>query len=201
MRSATKQLLRRLLQGKRIFWRLPGNPGNAIALTFDDGPHPEVTPQVLAILDQRAVKATFFLLGENVLLYPEIVEDILQHGHAVGNHGMRHDGLGFVAQVKECQPILRKCGITSRLVRPQYRLANLWDPLRLLCGGHRIAMWSYDPKDSMRNVGKLVNNPAEYSGIGSGDIVLMHDENPICVEELPRLLDVIAAKGLACVSL
>ena len=55
-------------------------------LTFDDGPHPTITPWVLDVLDQFSAKATFFCLGKNVALYPEIYEDILRRGHKVGNH-------------------------------------------------------------------------------------------------------------------
>jgi len=59
-------------------------------LTFDDGPHPTITPWVLDVLDQFSAKATFFCLGKNVALYPEIYEDILRRGHKVGNHTHDH---------------------------------------------------------------------------------------------------------------
>ena len=64
--------------------------GEAVYLTFDDGPIPEVTPKVLAILDKYGVKATFFMVGENIDKYPEVFEQVVQAGHAIGNHTYNH---------------------------------------------------------------------------------------------------------------
>lgn len=72
-----------------IIWDLP-NAENKIYLTFDDGPHPEITPWILEHLKRYDAKATFFCLGKNAEKYPEIVKQILQDGHTIGNHGYAH---------------------------------------------------------------------------------------------------------------
>ena len=64
--------------------------GKAVYLTFDDGPIPEVTPKVLEILDKYGVKATFFMVGENIDKHPEVFEMVVQSGHAIGNHTYNH---------------------------------------------------------------------------------------------------------------
>ena len=69
----------------QFIWSLP-NDRNEVYLTFDDGPRPEVTPWVLDQLDKYGAKATFFCLGKNVELFPELYNEILRRGHAVGNH-------------------------------------------------------------------------------------------------------------------
>ena len=78
---------------KRLFpayvWHLPA-PNKEVYLTFDDGPHPQVTPIILDLLQQYGAKATFFCVGSNVVLYPQVYERILQEGHAVGNHTHTH---------------------------------------------------------------------------------------------------------------
>ena len=71
-------------------YRCHGNSSMKISLTFDDGPHPHYTPEILDILKEYNVKATFFLIGENVALYPELVERILAEGHEIGNHTFTH---------------------------------------------------------------------------------------------------------------
>lgn len=70
-------------------WNIP-NTDNTVYLTFDDGPTPEITEKVLAILDQHNIKATFFCIGDNVRKYPEIVQKVISKDHSVGNHTYSH---------------------------------------------------------------------------------------------------------------
>ncbi len=92
-------------------------------ITFDDGPIPEVTPWVLDVLDKFNVKATFFMVGENVQRYPHLLQEVISRGHSVGNHTMRHtQGLkcsrdAYIESVKEAAKL-----IPSRLFRPPHGL-------------------------------------------------------------------------------
>ncbi|MCI5681092.1 MAG: polysaccharide deacetylase family protein, partial [Bacteroidales bacterium] len=72
-----------------VHWRMDSRR-KAVYLTFDDGPIPEVTPQVLAILDRYSVKATFFMVGENAVKHPEVFEQVRAGGHSIGNHTYNH---------------------------------------------------------------------------------------------------------------
>ena len=176
---------------------------NEIALTFDDGPDPEVTPQVLDILDQHQVRATFFCIGEKAAAHPEICRDIVRRGHRIENHGQPHhnhvalSGIGgWNLEVGEAQQTLEQ--ISGR--RPQYfrALAGLRNPFLdpvLQNLGLRLASWTrraYDTRcaDADIVLARLTR------GLAAGDILLLHDGHsarnangtPVVIEVLPRLL-------------
>jgi len=156
-----------------------------IALTFDDGPNPDVTPHVLDLLDHYSIHATFFLIGRFVRVCENLVREIAVRGHSVGNHTDSHPGLTLIsqAQVSEelsrCQhSIATVTGTAPMWMRPPF---GLYGPqLRGLVWGvglRRVAMWSiicgdwrHQPTDaliqSLGNVGKSA---------GGGDIVVLHD--------------------------
>src|SRR5689334_8490342 len=87
--SGAKSIFQRLLETvffrKLIFWRI-SSQRNQVALTFDDGPHPDITPRILNILKESGVRATFFVIGQEARKYPEIVRRIVEDGHVVGCH-------------------------------------------------------------------------------------------------------------------
>ena len=87
MRIRAPKFIRKLFPG--FIWNFPDEK-EGIFLTFDDGPRPEVTPWVLDMLDKYNAKATFFCIGKNVELFPELFEEIKRRGHAVGNHSYSH---------------------------------------------------------------------------------------------------------------
>ena len=174
-----------------------------VALTFDDGPDPEVTPKVLEILDRYGVHATFFCIGERALAHPEICREIAARGHDIENHGQRHRNhlafsgfSGWMREVGEAQRTLE--GITG--IRPQYyrALAGLRNPfldpvLKRL--GIRLASWTrrgYDTRcgDCCMVLSRLTRD------LQAGDILLLHDGNsarsqnghPVVLELLPELL-------------
>lgn len=182
-----------------------------VALTFDDGPDPQVTPAVLAILAQYNTCATFFCIGEKAAAHPDICRDIVALGHRIENHGQRHRNhtslfgiRGWRREVGEAQSTLEK--ITGR--RPQFfrALAGLRNPFLdpvLQRLGVSLASWSrrgYDTRcgDADTVFSRLTDK------LDAGDILLMHDGNsaiapngnPVIYEVLPRLLTELAARNL-----
>ena len=180
------------------------NDNMEIALTFDDGPHPYYTPKILDILDKYDIKATFFMIGENVEYYPSAAEEVRARGHEIGNHTYHHKKLksltdkDILKEVTSCEDALFALGeYRSNLLRPpegsmSESLTGLLDEL-----GYRIILWDLDTKDWAHTP------PAEISrhildDIQSGDIILMHDfigHNSPTPEALEMFIPVLLERG------
>ena len=198
--QGVKSLCERSLLRNVICWR-GSRREHAVGLTFDDGPTAEFTPQVLAILEQLNVRGTFFVEGHRAERLPALVRRMAEAGHEIGNHGYRHDGEALVSQARKCDRALKACGIRTRLFRPPMGRIGSGDLLRLTLLGYRTVLWSVDSHDSMRVEGKWAGALPDYAAVGPGDIVLMHDDNRLCLEELPGLVRSLAARGLTSVTL
>ena len=175
-----------------------------IYLTFDDGPVPEVTPFVLRSLKEYGARATFFCVGDNVRKYPDIVAQVKQGGHRLGNHTFNHlNGLQtsddrYVRNVARCQEaLLQAGGEKSLLFRPPYGRIRQRQARRLLTA-YEIIMWDvlsadYDKKLSPE---KCLQKSIRYTRPGS--IVVFHD-NPKAFPNLqwvlPRYLEHFASLG------
>jgi peptidoglycan/xylan/chitin deacetylase (PgdA/CDA1 family) len=179
-----------------------------VALTFDDGPDPEITPRILELLEQHGAKASFFCVGEKAVAQPQIVRDIARLGHSVENHSYRHSyafacfGLGRLArEVGLAQDALAR--VTGR--RPAFfrAPAGFRSPLLdfvLARRGLRYVSWTrrgYDSVDAApaRVLARLAGQ------LAPGDVLLLHDSSPFIVQILPTLLDVLKRRGLRSVSL
>jgi peptidoglycan/xylan/chitin deacetylase (PgdA/CDA1 family) len=158
----------------KVIWRK--NPSEkVIYLTFDDGPVPEVTPQVLDILDIYGWKATFFCVGENVQKYPELYADILKRGHNVGNHSFNHikgyeySTIEYVDNVKKAAQF-----IDSKLFRPPYGRIK-WNQIKALRKNYEIVMWDVITHDYNKNlcVDDVFKNVK--CNLRKGSIVVFHD--------------------------
>ena len=182
----------------RRTWRMD-RAKNAVYLTFDDGPIPDITPWVLDQLKDAGVKATFFCVGDNVQKHPEIYQRLLLEGHAVGNHTMKHEKgtkvslQRYLNSVEDTSRIME-----SKLFRPPYGRMT-WKQSRALRREYKIVMWSwltydFDPKVS---VSKIIQKARKE--IRSGDIVVFHD-NVKSFERLkvilPEVLNDLRNKGL-----
>jgi peptidoglycan/xylan/chitin deacetylase (PgdA/CDA1 family) len=179
-----------------IVWKGPKNHTNAY-LTFDDGPHPDHTVQVLRLLRQHQIKAAFFLQGKNVLLYPGVVEQIKKEGHIIGNHGFSHASLfmkkasKILSEIENTDKAIEKItGQRPILFRPPY---GHFDPRfrRLLqTGNHRLVIWSllaYDFRET--DPGKIVQTVQ--TRLHPGAIVVLHDAHrntPVMLRALPNIL-------------
>lgn len=187
-----------------------------IALTLDDGPDPEVTPQVLAILERHAAHATFFCIGDKAARHPELMRDIVRRGHRVENHSQHHYhyfaflGLsGLTREIQAAQDTVT--AITGRAPAffraPAGIRSPLLDPV-LARLGLRLAAWT------RRGFDTRVSDPALVMrrllrDMKPGAILLLHDGNcartaagvPVVVAVLPALLEAAAAAGLRTVTL
>ena len=187
-----------------------------IAITIDDGPDPEVTPQVLDILDRYQAKATFFCIGKLALLHPELCREIVQRGHNIENHSMSHNwyfslqGLWSIhREVFRAQKVLHETtGRQPRFFRATAGLRNLGlEPVLAHCG-LRLCSWNKRGFDTRQNDADTVFN-CLVRDLKGGDILLLHDGSaartsqgkPVIIEVLPRLLDKLAQANLHSVTL
>jgi len=203
----------RLQMYATVHCRAPGSQ-RAVALTFDDGPHPRSTPAVLDILEQHAAVATFFVVGHKVDKHPEVVRQIVARGHALGLHGYQHDRL-FALQPpatvaadieKTRDAVERACGVRPRTFRPPIGFVSP----RTADGARRaqapLVGWSARAYDGTGHVSPERVARRIEPGLRAGAIVLLHDAaerddfTPGAVEALPRILEAIQRRGLTTVT-
>jgi peptidoglycan-N-acetylglucosamine deacetylase len=165
-----------------------------LALTFDDGPHPEYTPRILAVLKQFRVPATFFVVGEMAERYPELVRAEVAAGHSVGNHTYHHVSLPKIpeefveTEIQACGEVLQ--AITGRrpvLFRPPGGDYN--DPVAGTAEalGYTIVLWTDDPGD-FASPGTAVIERRTGAAASRGGILLLHDGVQETIDALPAIL-------------
>lgn len=167
-------------------------------LTFDDGPHPTLTPWVLATLKKHQAKGTFFCLGKNVDAYPDIYEQILAEGHHVGNH-TQHHLRGWTTKKQHYLKDITECAkrIKSNLFRPPYgRISPL--QIKSLKRDYKIVMWDILAWDFKKEVSpeKCLQNITKHATAGS--IIVLHDNDKSEQNlrySLPRALEYFSNKG------
>mgnify|MGYP001302369871 CR=1 FL=1 len=189
-------------QGHIIRGRVRHFPDKLLALTFDDGPHPEMTPFILDLLDRYGMKATFFLVGKQAAMYPELVRMIAQRGHQLGSHSQTHTDLRRLDQrgveqelVKSRAVIRQACGQTVTLFRPPG--GNYDDEVRaaVAATGYTTVFWTENIGNYSGDDGQAIAR-AMCHKLSNGGIVLLHngyDETQIV---LPHLLPLLSATGL-----
>lgn len=182
---------------------LGGVPGQ-VALTFDDGPNPTYTPQILDILDRYGVKATFFELGSSVARYPELSAEIIRRGHSIGNHTWSHPNLTKLPgralndQIESTtNAIVAATGTTPSCLRPPG--GNLNAAVNNTIAGHsmRPAMWSVDTYDWRKPGAPTIVFRA--LAVQPDGVVLLHDgggDRSQTVTALPAIIEGLMARGL-----
>jgi peptidoglycan/xylan/chitin deacetylase (PgdA/CDA1 family) len=188
--------------------------GDGVALTFDDGPHPEGTPAVLETLAGRDAKATFFLVAEQVERYPSLVTEMVAAGHETAVHGYRHRNQmrlppgGFAADLQRATELIADVsGQAPRLYRPPYGIFTFPGLSQVRRAGLDPLLWSKWGRDwrastSADEIVRLVSR-----GLSDGDVVLLHDadwysspgSHRRTAAALPRILDVLEERGLRAV--
>ena len=198
----------------RVLRRAPG-AGNAVALTFDDGPNPRATSSILDVLREEKVPATFFLLGKHVERWPSLARRVAAEGHTVGNHGYHHRklqwrGPGYVRMdiALGTQAIVAATGQRPLLFRAPHGFRSPWVTRIAREFGQRTVGWSLGVWDSDRpGAGEIVRR-AE-AGTRAGSIVLLHDgdgydpdgDRMQTAEALPQIIRGLRARGFEFVAL
>ena len=174
---------------------------NGVYITFDDGPTPEGTEWILETLKEYDAKATFFVLGKNVELYPDIYAKILAEGHAVGNHTYSHLRGTKVSLEQYIEDVDVAANlIESNLFRSPYARATL-SQLRHLARRYKIVMWSVISRDYDRKITKEQCLQEVLPHIHPGSIILFHDSEKTFENmsyALPKTLERIKELGLKC---
>jgi peptidoglycan/xylan/chitin deacetylase (PgdA/CDA1 family) len=170
----------------QFLWNMPRTE-KAVYLTFDDGPHPEITPQVLHTLQQYNARATFFCVGANVEKHPDVYRQILDNGHTTGNHtwnhcnGWRTPAFAYLRSAQQCAGV-----VDSGLFRPPYgRITRA--QARALSSRYRLVMWDvlsgdFDRKKTADECRQAVVRHTE-----AGSIIVFHDSEKAAPRMLPAL--------------
>ena len=174
-----------------------------VALTFDDGPHPVVTKRILEILERHNAKATFFMVGEHVQYYPDIVREVFRGGHEIGNHTWSHDnleGLEIDEIEKEIastnKAIQQIIGKRPSVFRPPYGL--LTDSARRQIS-MQLAFWSVDTFDWEHKDTQLLLREVK-NKVHDRAIILMHDIFPSTADGLEGVLQYLESQGYTFVT-
>ena len=180
-------------------WRVKGTrKSKVVFLTFDDGPIPEETPWVLDTLDRYGVKATFFLVGDNVRRYPWLLDEIKRRGHSYGNHSMHHlQGMKVTTRRYLCDITEADRLIDSPLFRPPHGIMR-WKQAKAIKDHYNIIMYDLVTRDYSRKLTpeKVLQNVKRFARNGS--IIVFHDSLKASRNmryALPRAIEWLQEKG------
>lgn len=180
---------------------------NRVALTFDDGPNPETTEQILEVLKKENVKATFFMLGKNVGKYPQIVKKAKDENHEIETHGQTHFSLlsllppqKITSELKKSIAIIQETtGAKPAFFRPPHGFKTSWMTKAAAKLNLKTITWTIDTFDwKEKNPTKIIKRCQK---AGGGDIILMHDTKEITTRTLPTIIKLLKAKGFKLVTL
>ena len=177
-----------------------------VALTFDDGPHPTLTPQLLDVLAAYDARATFYVIGRNAARYPDILRRMVSEGHEIGNHTWSHPSLygvsdgGMLRELERTSEAIQAAvGFAPVSVRPPYgnmypRQSQLvWDALQMT-----TVMWSLDTLDWQRPGSSVVANRIVRQS-HAGAVVLSHDIHGPTIRAMPAALEGLRSQGYSMV--
>jgi len=192
-----------------------GNTGqNLVALTFDDGPAEPTTKQILELLDKYSIKATFFVSGVNASKHPEIITEIIDRGHTIGNHSFHHNPFLMLGsynylyqEIFKAQEVLQKMGVHAPAFRPPVgiispKLPSVLNKLGMFCV--TFSCRSYDAGNRyVKNISSKI-----LKKVKADDIILLHDANPrgkedsaVLISEIEKILRGLIVKDLKVVPL
>lgn len=195
-------LISQVLDCQCLSTHLTGTPFDSrpvIALTFDDGPHPEITPQVLAMLEKHQVKGTFFVIGASVDTYPELAKQIVDEGHQIANHTYSHPDLAKLSdsevlrEIQQTQDaIFNATGATPELYRLPYgsggaRVVRLLKPLTSI-------IWNVDSEDWQSKDKELIVEQV-LMHLQPQSLLLMHDTHHATAPALDELIPLLKERG------
>ena len=197
MKIKPPKFVRRLMPD--LIWEIEDEQG--VFLTFDDGPTPGVTEWILAMLERYDAKATFFVLGKNVEMYPDLYQKILDAGHKVGTHTYSHQK-GWTMSLERYLEDIDFAGdiVHSELFRPPYARVTPAQ-MKAVAKRYKVVMWDIVSRDYNRALSPegCLRNVTKY--LAPGSIVVFHDSEKAFKNmsyALPRTLEFIREKGLKC---
>ncbi|TNE79540.1 MAG: polysaccharide deacetylase family protein [Bacteroidetes bacterium] len=182
-----------------LTWKVSKEKEPVIYLTFDDGPHPEITPWVLDQLNAFQAKATFFCVGDNVERYPEVVERIQAEGHSLGNHTFNHlngwkSGNDFyLSNIEQCEALT-----DTKLFRPPYGKIGPLQALKLKKSDYKVIMWTLLSRDYEKDLDVAESAYALKKHSEAGSIILFHDSEKArhnLIQLLPDYLEHFHQRG------
>lgn len=179
------------------------SPRPCVALTFDDGPHPVYTKRLLDGLQSRGIRATFFVVGENISGSEELIRRMADEGHVIGNHTYSHIKLSGITDAEACGEVQKTDALVRELtgsgtefIRPPF---GSWKKT-LECELEMIpVLWDVDPLDwTTKNTGVIVQRVLE--DVEPGDIILLHDFYGSSVDAALEIADQLLAQGYELVT-
>lgn len=200
-RQLIKSTMSGLLPRDRFLLRGPTSKSRVrlrleIALTFDDGPHPQWTPAVLDALAAAEWKGTFFVIGERAAQNPELVRRIVEEGHAIGNHTYTHSepsrtsARQFADELQQTSELITELtGTQTLLMRPPKGKLDFGKLCRLWKHGQSVILWNVDPKDFEMMGEEAARNWAATYEPQQGDVILMHDRLPYAATIVHQLAE------------
>lgn len=188
IRQTLKSILTSTVSSRWLLTRAPRHPAGTrprIALTFDDGPHPQHTHDLLDVLQEHGATATFFVIGQNAREYPQLIRRIVGDGHELGNHTWSHSepsrtsSLVFFEEIERTDVLIRALtGVATQTVRPPKGELNFAKLRGLWQQGKNVALWNVDPCDyRMTSQAQAADWASNYEP-HDGDVLLFHDNHP-----------------------
>jgi peptidoglycan/xylan/chitin deacetylase (PgdA/CDA1 family) len=195
-----KKIVKNIIPRWILIQKFPKN-FNTILFTFDDGPNPKYSPRILDILDKHRLRACFFCVGKYARLHPELLREISDRGHLIGNHTYNHKNDNYTTYT-EIYNDIRKCNDTlsailnkrTGLFRPprgKITLTNIYAANKL---GLKTILWSVGGEEWSRNA----NQPFDYianhilTSIKHNDILLLHDNHPNTIDVLAKICPILS---------
>lgn len=199
---------REIRKGQRYSKIMSGDPNvKAVALTFDDGPHPKFTPQILAVLKKYNIKATFFVVGKMAKQYPKLVKAEDAAGHDVGNHTYDHVNLTKVPipvvsiEWTKCNQTIKSIlGANPVFARPPGGDYDKDVIKAAMAAGLTTVLWTDDPGDYASPGDKTIENRV-LRRIDNGGIILIHDGIQQTIDVLPQIIEHLKGRGFKFVTM
>ncbi|MFH0948336.1 MAG: polysaccharide deacetylase family protein [Elusimicrobiota bacterium] len=171
-----------------------------ISLTFHDGPNPKSTPQLLKILDDANIRATFFIVGKMAEKYPELIKEINKRGHQIANHTYNHKNLTTLSTAEIISELSRTrilikdiIGVDTYLYTPPGGQYNSWVIKEANSCGYKMALWSVFPEDQT-NLSPVIYEKV-VSKSRDGSVVLFHNGPPDTIDALPKIIEKLKTRG------